>query len=505
MTQPQALSMQGVQKAFGNVQAVVAGNLEVRAGQAMALMGANGAGKSTLMNILGGVIGPDAGTILIEGRLVTFSGPRDAAHAGISFVQQELTTFATMSVADNIFIDDFPLRLGRLDRPQMRAEALELMARLGADLDPDRKLEELSTGERQMVEIARAMRRRPRVLIFDEPTSSLSSREKHRLHEVIRQLKQQGVAIVYVTHFVGEIFEICDRVTIMRNGATVADQLIGETSYAEVVRTMLGEVAAAGRLVKEQPIRGPVVLEIADLVLEGRVDHASLELHEGEILGLWGLLGAGRTELARAILGLDGAVEGRIRLRQDGELKPVTADALFAVTAFVTEDRRGEGLLLPFSVAENVLVPNLDALSGRMGRIHGQSLRSLTERLVAQLKIKVSGIHQRVATLSGGNQQKIVFGKWLASKPRILILDEPTRGLDLTAKADILRLAVDLAAAGASILFISSELEELMRVCHRYVIIGERRTTGELPGSATETDLIEALAEPDVRQRGAAA
>ncbi|MEO1020080.1 MAG: sugar ABC transporter ATP-binding protein, partial [Pseudomonadota bacterium] len=494
MIAPPILSMVGLSKSFGTVQAVSDANLEVEASQAVALMGANGAGKSTLMNMLGGVIEPDHGRILLDGQPAMFSGPRDAAQAGISFVQQELSTFATMTIADNIFIDEFPLRLGRLDRRAMRQVTNELLSKLGAELDPDSRLESLSTGERQMVEIARAMRRRPRIIIFDEPTSSLTSREKSRLHEVIHQLKSQGVAIVYVTHFVREIFEVCDRVSIMRNGATVADRPIAETSYAEVVRTMLGDIASSGRMVNNETTHGDTILKIEGLALPGRVEHAQFDLRQGEILGVWGLLGAGRTELARAILGLDGQVHGRIMLRQGEAIAPVTSEALRAVTAFVTEDRRGEGLLLPFSVAENVLLPNLDALSGRAGRIKGKALNNVTRSLVEQLKIKVSGIHQRVGTLSGGNQQKVVFGKWLASKPRILILDEPTRGLDLHAKADILRLVVDLAAEGAAVLFISSEVEELMRVSHRYLVIAERRTVGELPGAANEADLIAALA-----------
>jgi ABC-type sugar transport system ATPase subunit len=490
---PPTLALEGMAKSFGATRAVVRGDLTVHAGQAVALLGANGAGKSTLMNLLGGIFPADAGSILIEGVPVRFTGPRDASHHGIAFVQQELSIFPSMSVAENVFADAYPTRAGRLDQVQMIARSKELLDTLGADLDPAMPMDGLSTGECQMVEIARAMRRAPKVLIFDEPTSSLTGREKGRLHTVIKTLKAQGVAIIYITHFISEIFDVCERAVVMRNGETIADERTSQVSHGDLVRLMLGDVAAAGRLVENRTDFHHIALEVSDLALPGRVEHASFRVHAGEIVGLWGLLGSGRTELVRALLGLDGKPSGSIAIARDGVLRKVSPQELREVTAFVTEDRRREGVLLPFSVAQNTALPNLPSLSGAAGLVSGSKVRALARSIIAHLSIKVQGPGQRVGTLSGGNQQKVVFGKWLASNPQILVLDEPTRGLDLSAKADIMRLSVELASNGAAILLISSELEELMSISYRYLIVSERRIVAQLPGTANENDLIEAL------------
>ena len=485
-------------KAYGPVQAVSDASLMVESGQAVAIMGANGAGKSTLMNMLGGLVRPDGGAITLGGVALHLTSPATAIAAGIAFVQQELSVFPTMTVAENICIGDFPLRAGRLNKPVMRAEAAALLTALGAHLNPDTAVAALSTGERQMIEIARAMRRKPRVLIFDEPTSSLAAAEKARLFDLIRGLKAQGAAILYITHFVGEIFDVCDRVMVMREGRSVADRAIADVTKGEVVTLMLGEIGTQARLAAPTPSIGPPVLQVRDLASPNRIEAASFTLHQCEIVGLWGLLGSGRTELARGLLGLDGAVTGEIGFALDGPLRPILPQDLRQHAAFVTEDRRGEGLVLPFSVADNMALPNLADVSFGPGLISRAKVRALAVSLIAQLSIKVSGPAQKAGTLSGGNQQKVVFAKWLASKPRLLILDEPTRGLDLAAKGDILRLTTDLAANGASVLLISSELEELMRVCHRYLVLSERRIVAELPGSATESQLIDALSPQGV-------
>jgi ABC-type sugar transport system ATPase subunit len=487
------LTVSHLRKSFGAVQAVSDASLTVEPGQAVAIMGANGAGKSTLMNMLGGLVLPDGGTITLDDRDLHLTSPASAIGAGIAFVQQELSVFPTMTVAENICIGDFPRRAGRVDKPAMRAEAATLLTALGAHLDPDTSVSELSTGERQMIEIARATRRKPRVLIFDEPTSSLAAAEKARLFDLIRTLKAQGVAILYITHFVGEIFDVCDRVMVMREGRTVADRAIGDLTKGDVVKLMLGEIGSQTRLVPAAHLPGAPVLRVTNLANPHRIDGASFTLHAGEIVGLWGLLGSGRTELARGLLGLDGAVTGEIAFGLDGPVAPISSHELRRHAAFVTEDRRGEGVLLPFSVAENTALPNLGEVSVGLGLVSRAKVRDLAARLIEQLSIKVSSPAQKAGTLSGGNQQKVVFAKWLASKPRLLILDEPTRGLDLAAKGDILRLTTDLAAAGATVLLISSELEELMRVCHRYLVMSERRIVAELPGTATESQLIDAL------------
>jgi ABC-type sugar transport system ATPase subunit len=492
------LTVSHLRKAYGAVQAVADASLSVEPGQAVAIMGANGAGKSTLMNMLGGLVQPDGGAITLDGTPLRLTSPASAIAAGIAFVQQELSVFPTMTVAENICIGDFPMRAGRLNKPAMRSEAAALLTALGAHLDPDTPVAALSTGERQMIEIARAMRRKPRVLIFDEPTSSLAAAEKARLFNLIRGLKTQGVAILYITHFVGEIFEVCDRVMVMREGRSVADRAISEVTKGDVVKLMLGEIGSQARLAGAPEPLGLPVLQVRNLASPNRIEAASFTLHQGEIVGLWGLLGSGRTELARGLLGLDGVVTGEIAFAQDRALRAILPQDLRQHTAFVTEDRRGEGLLLPFSVADNMALPNLADMSFGPGLISRAKVRTLATRLIAQLSIKVSGPAQKAGTLSGGNQQKVVFAKWLASKPRLLILDEPTRGLDLAAKGDILRLTTELAASGAAVLLISSELEELMRVCQRYLVVSERRIVAELPGTATESQLIDALSPQGV-------
>lgn len=502
-----ALALRGIRKSFGAVEAVRRGDLEVAAGEVVALLGANGAGKSTLVNIVGGVHRPDAGEVLRGGQSVAFAGPHDATRAGIAFVQQELTLFPTMTVAENVFADAYPTRGGRLDRAHMRKRTAELLKTLGADLDPDQTLEGLSTGACQMVEIARAMRGAPDVVVFDEPTSSLAANEKARFDQVVRLLADRGVAVIYITHFIDEIFGVCDRAVVMREGDTVKNFVVAETDHAQIVEAMLGSIAASGRLAPVDPSPGAPLLKVQNLALPGRVENASFTLARGEIVGLWGLLGSGRTEMVRALLGLDGTPEGDILLDADeAGLAKASPDEVRAAAAFVTEDRKAEGLLLPFSVADNIALPNLPALSGALGQMRFGAMRAIARQAIDALSIKVAGPGQRVGTLSGGNQQKVVFGKWMASEPNLLILDEPTRGLDLGAKADILRLSVEAAERGAAVLVISSELEELMRVSHRYLIIRERRIVGELPGTADEATLIAALSdELAARPRGQAA
>lgn len=492
MTVP-ALEMRGIAKQFGKVRAIVDGRLAVKSGEAIALLGANGAGKSTMMNILGGVLRPDMGEILRDGKVVTFAAPANAAAVGIQFVHQELSVFRSMTVAENIFIDGFPTKSGLIDKAAIRERASELLALLGSDLDPDQPMDNLSTGEAQMIEIARAMRGNPAVLILDEPTSSLTNQEKAKLHDIIHLLKKKGVAIIYITHFISEIFDVCDRVSVMRNGKTVAEHAIENVDSAAIINLMLGEIAAVGRMSTRLPNDAPVYLSVKGLHLQGRVADASFEIRKGEILGVWGLLGSGRTELVRALLGLDGRPQGSIAVLKDGVMVPVSPEELVQKSAFVSEDRRREGLLLSMSVARNTALPSLDETSTRLGWMKAKSVIALAKRVITGLSVKVSGPEQTVSTLSGGNQQKIVFGKWLETKPELLILDEPTRGLDVAAKGDMLRLTCDLAKSGVAILFISSELEELMMVSHRYLILSERRVINEYPDSADEAMLVDAL------------
>ena len=486
------LILHGVTKAFPGVQALNGVHLEACRGQALALMGANGAGKSTLMNVLGGIAQMDAGTITIDGVPIEIGSPREARDHGIAFVQQELNVVPSMSVAENILITSFPTKSGLIDGKAMRARAAALLKQLNCPFSVDETVENLSMGDRQMVEIAGALARKPKILIFDEPTSSLTSREKRKLFEVILSLKQQGVVIIYVTHFLDEIFEICERVTVLRNGATVGTRMMGEVTPLEVVHMMLGQNHSQERLTEPHPRSDKPLLTATSLAREGVLADISLDIHEGEIVGLWGLLGSGRTELVRALTGLDPIDAGNLRFDAGDGLNAITPRQLHRQVGLVTEDRRGEGLLLTQSVRRNLSLASLSRLLNRFFMINRSREQTLANDLIERLGIKVSNPSQRVGTLSGGNQQKVVFGRWLATKPRLFILDEPTRGLDVGAKTEILKLVVDLARSGVAILIISSEIEELMRVCDRYLVMSRGRIIKELSASSTKTQLMDA-------------
>lgn len=501
MTAPR-LTLSGITKRFPGVEALRDASLQVASGEALALMGANGAGKSTLMNILGGVIALDEGEIRIDGTAVSFRTPIDSLKHGIAFVHQELNSLPTMTIAENVFIDGFPRRLGQIDAGECARRTAEILAGLGSTLGPNQPVAELSIGDRQLVEIARALRREPKILIFDEPTSSLSRRERERLFDVIRALKAQGTAIIYITHFVDEIFAVCDSVAVMRNGATVFSARIGQVTGRQIVHEMMGTRENERPLVVRRPAQSETVLEVEALSRAGALDIPRLSLRSGEVVGLWGLLGAGRTELLRALLGHDPIDSGSLRWREDGRLAAISPRELQKKAGFVTEDRRGEGLLLPLSASDNIVLPNLGAIA-RLGFVIGHEQARIARAMIRRLAIKVAGESQRVATLSGGNQQKIVFARWLATAPKLLLLDEPTRGLDVGAKTEILKLVSELADAGASILLVSSEIEEMMRVCDRYLVMERGRIIAELPGSAAQGDLLTAVAGLSGREAAA--
>ncbi len=498
MSAPQrSLRMEGISKAFAGIAAVRNASLEAHGGEAMAVMGANGAGKSTLMNILGGVIAGDSGQIILDGAVATIRSPRQATQQGVAFVHQELAMLPTLSVAENIFIDSLPsagpfIRTGEMAR---RSEAL--LSRLGCSIPPTTPVEQLSIGDQQLIEIARALRQEARVIIFDEPTSSLSGPERQRLFNVIRGLKASGVIIIYITHFLEEIFSICERVTIMRNGETVWSSPISDVDPAKVVHLMLGISENEGRIRAPVEAKGEPLLAVKALRREGAVRNASFEIRSGEIVGLWGLLGSGRTELLRALVGLDPIDAGTISWRGGESLEPITPERLRVHVGLITEDRRGEGVFLPLSVSDNIALPNLKSLLNKWRLVDRGRQTTLADAMIDRLKIKASSREQVVATLSGGNQQKVVFGRWLATNPRLFLLDEPTRGLDVSAKTEINRLIVELAEKGCSVLLVSSELQELMRVCDRYLIISRGRLVDALPGAADANALMRSIATID--------
>jgi ABC-type sugar transport system ATPase subunit/ribose/xylose/arabinose/galactoside ABC-type transport system permease subunit len=499
------LQLDKISKRFPGNLALNEATLTVHAGEVHALMGANGAGKSTLMNVLGGLLQRDSGQIFLEGKTIEIRNPAEAAALKIAFVHQELNMLLTMSVAENIFIGSLPNPVRTptwiFDRKEAISGASQLLQRLGCQFSAEELVENLSTGDRQMVEIARAIREEPRVIIFDEPTSSLTGQEKHRLFGNIRLLKAHGSMIIYITHFTDEVFEICDRVTVMRNGQTVSTGLVAESSPAEIVRQMIGDSTLTEAALHQARELEPMAVQPNQILVQangigrsGVLKNISLTLHVGEIVGLWGLLGSGRTELARALVGLDPIDTGELFLRADGSgaLERVAPAKLSEVTGFVTEDRRGEGLFLPLSVTENISLPSLSRFLGPGGLIIRKRERIFSAEKAKALKVKLASIGQAVGTLSGGNQQKVVLARWLATEPRLFFLDEPTRGVDVPTKAEILDLASELGRAGKSVLLISSEIDEIMRVSHRYLVLRRGEIVQELPRSATREELMTA-------------
>ncbi len=486
------LEMRGIVKRFPGVQAVKGVDLQAYAGEALALIGANGAGKSTLMNILGGVLRPDEGEIQIAGKRVEIHSPLQATANGIAFVHQEMAMLPTMTIMENIHVSSFPTRGGLIDRQSMERSTQAVLDRVGCQFAPNTRVQYLSTGDRQMVEIARALLSKPSIIIFDEPTSSLTSREKARLFDVIRSLKADGVTIIYITHFLDEIFDICDRATVMRGGEHAGSGLLKDLTIPALVHWMIGDLDMTQHAKKEVSQSTEVVLKVRNLNRRGILQDINLTLHKGEVVGLWGLLGSGRTEVARAIVGLDPIDAGQIEVNVGGSLRLVKAREAHKWIGMVTEDRRNEGLLLPMSVKQNMSLANLRGLLTRWKLVDTRRETALAQQFVERLNIVISRLGQPVQTLSGGNQQKVVVGRWLELNPPIFFMDEPTRGLDVGAKADIRDIIFELAESGAAILLISSEIEDIMALAQRYVIMHRGQIIGELPGSATRSDLMAA-------------
>jgi len=483
---PPLVRMHDIHKAFGPVKVLEGVDFELVRGEVHALMGENGAGKSTLMKILTGIYAPDQGGIDVDGQAVSITSPAEAEKYGIAIIHQELNLIPALSIADNLFLGRELSRFGLLDRKAMTKRAMEWLARVGMTrLDPDTRIERLSVGQQQMVEIARALGQNARVLIMDEPTAALTESETNTLFKLIRELREQGTGIVYVSHRMEEIFALCDRISILRDGQFVGTRDVPGLAFDEVVKMMVGRTLDA-RFPARTPKIGEVRLKVEHLS-GGMVKDVSFDLHAGEVLGVAGLLGAGRTELARLLFGLDKTGSGTMSLDGVTVTPKTPTEAIQAGLGFVTEDRKAQGLVLDMSLRENVSLPRVPAHAGLVDR---PGEKKQTRGLIDALKIRTRDMELDVRALSGGNQQKVVLAKWLALKPRVLILDEPTRGVDVGGKAEIYHIINQLAEQGVAILMISSELPEVLAMSDRILVMHEGKATALLEAHGATQEAV---------------
>ena len=499
------LEMRGICKSFPGVHALTDVHFDVRRGEVHALMGENGAGKSTLMKVLSGIYRKDAGTILFEGKEVEFHSPREALEAGIAIVHQELNLIGHLTVAQNLFIGREPVRGVMIRDNDMNAEARKLFARLGMDIDPKARMSSLTVAKQQMCEIAKAVSHNAKLIIFDEPTAALTEAEIEQLFALIRELRAGGCGLVYISHRMDEIKEITDRVTIMRDGRYIDTLITADSTKEEIISGMVGRVIYEDPKTESRcPSDAPVVLKVERLNAGKLVRDVSFELRKGEILGFAGLVGAGRTETLRALFGADPKQGGEIWI--DGIKTEIRSpkDAVKAGISYLSEDRKRYGLMLQKGVAENTTMATLKQfLKGVF--ILKRKEKDAAEQYIGSLKIKTPGADEPVMNLSGGNQQKVVMAKWLLRDSSILIFDEPTRGIDVGAKQEIYELMNRLTEEGKSIIMISSELVEILRMSDRIIVMNEGRITGELDISDATQEKIMALATRRDGQKGGAA
>ena len=488
--------MEGIVKRFAGVTALDGVHFELRAGEVHALVGENGAGKSTLIRIMTGAYRRDAGEMFLEGAPVSFASPAAAQAAGIIAVHQEIHLLVHRTVAENIWLAREPRRWGLVDWPRMFRDTASLLLDLGIDIDPRATLGTLRTAQRQMVAIARGVSLGARVLVLDEPTSSLAEREVALLYGLIRRLKQQGTAVVYISHRFDELFTICDRVTVLRDGRHVATRPIAGLERLDLVCLMLGksrEALAAGATAftehAERPADETPLLRASALRRGRKLQGVSIQVKRGEVVGLAGLLGSGRTETARAIFGADRPEQGDITIKgQPFEPRSPSA-AIAAHIAFVTEDRKAEGIIPDMSVRDNLTLAALPALT-RLGIVDRARQRQLVDEYMRRFGIKAASADQKIRELSGGNQQKVLLARWLCTRPELLIVDEPTRGIDIGARREIQTLIDELAAAGLGVLMISSDLEELVEGSSRVIVLRDGRDVAELGREALSQDAI---------------
>ncbi len=494
------LALHGATKSFGAVRAVTDGTIDLYAGEAHALLGENGAGKSTMVKILAGVYQPDSGELLIDGQPVSLHSPAEAQHAGIAVIYQEPTLFPDLSVAENIFMGRQPLLAGRrIDRRRMHADSAALFARLGVRLDPGRISRGLSIADQQIVEIAKALSLDARVIVMDEPTAALSATEVARLFDVVATLRSGGAAVLFISHRLEEVFEICQRVTVMRDGRHVLTSELAGLTADDLVRAMVGrtmEERAAG----ERGVAGELVLRVEHLTREGVFTDISLDVRAGEIVALAGLVGSGRSEVARAVFGIDRYDAGRVVMRGRALRRASPTGAMAAGIGFVPEDRRQQGLVMDMSVQQNVALASLARLR-KAGLVRSAAERAFAADWAVRLNLKYGRLVNPVSRLSGGNQQKVVLAKWLGRQPALLIVDEPTRGIDIATKAEVHRLLVRLARDGVAILMISSELPEVLHIGDRILVMREGRLTAEFGHAEASEEKIMAAATGQLQEQ----
>jgi rhamnose transport system ATP-binding protein len=501
-SEPPTLALVNVAKAFGAVRALDGVTLELRAGEVHALAGENGAGKSTVVKTFAGVHRPDTGEVRLNGEPVTFHGPADAQHVGVAVIYQEPTLFPDLSVAENIFLGRQPRTgLGRIDRRALHTATAELFERLGVALDPRQPARGLSIADQQMVEIAKAVSRDARVLIMDEPTAALTGQEVARLFAVTRNLREQGCAILFISHRLEEIFELCQVVTTLRDGRYIATERVADLTPDDLVQRMVGR--ELDELYPKQEVApGEVVLKVSRLTREGVFTDVSFEVRRGEIVALAGLVGAGRTEVARAIFGVDRWDAGSVEVSGQRLPKGSPTAAMSAGIALVPEDRRQQGLVMDASIERNMGLTHLASL--RRGPLISRSLeRDAARDWAIKLQLKYARLSDAVGVLSGGNQQKVVLAKWLATTPDVLIVDEPTRGIDVGTKAEVHRLLSELAAQGMAVLMISSDLPEVLGMADRVLVMHEGRLAAEIPRTQATEETVMAAATGMTQGRAA--
>lgn len=487
------IEMRGINKSFGGNAVLKDAGFVLDHGEIHALMGENGAGKSTLMKILTGVYTRDAGTVIVDGQEVCYQNPQEAEKAGIVFIHQELNVLFDLTVEENMFLGkEIKKFCGICDKKAMRKEVEKILDKLGVKIDPTQRMSELSVGQQQMIEIAKALMVDAKVIIMDEPTAALTQSETDVLFEVVKSLREKGVSIVYISHRMEEIFYLCDRITVLRDGSYIGTKKIAETDMNDVVKMMIGREIGERYPAREVKI-GKVVFEVKGLTCPGTFRDVNFQVREGEVLGVSGLMGAGRTEIMQAIFGNMPHVTGQIILNGK-EIKNKSPQAAMANgIGFITEDRKVEGLMLEDSIMKNISLANLKKIS-KHGVLSKPAENDLVQKGIDELHIKCFGPQHECNNLSGGNQQKVVFAKWIYTNPKVLILDEPTRGVDIGAKKEIYNIINDLAAQGVAIIMVSSELPEVLGMSDRIMVVREGLVRGSLSKEEANQENIMILA-----------